>query len=121
MAGGALPVLAFSFLNVFMIMIPTYKRFMKFLKKSAEHEALPPDASEKVRRQSLATLQKVSSELTAFEEEDMVDHLLEVLELFEGREVERRQMVPPKQMRALLSSRSMRLIQSAPPRPMKLD
>ena len=95
----------------------------KFLHVSAEHESLPADAPDKLRRQSMANLEKIASELSVAEELDIVDHVMSMLRSFEGRKVSKRQTLPNRDMIALGSMRSMRLTRgiSAPAHVLKAD
>ena len=62
---GGPVVLAFSFMNVFFIAIPTYQRNIKFLKKLVEFGSLTEDADESVRRSSTSDLVTAAMELSS--------------------------------------------------------
>jgi len=54
---AAIPFLAFTIFNTFIIIIPGYKRFVKFLKVSNNHNNLPNDVTPEQKRNSLLELE----------------------------------------------------------------
>lgn len=88
---GAICISVFSLFNIFAIVIPTFQRLTKFMKKLNEYESLPADAPETTRRASVLDLQIAAADVTAIEtsfDETMI-HLARFG--FEDRRVERRQ------------------------------
>jgi len=96
---SALPIIVFTLFNAFVSVIPTYQRFMKFLHKSIEHESLPKDASEKMRRQSVANLEIVANEMLMEGSLDMNDRVQLFFQSLEKREkMDRRQTMPAQKI-----------------------
>jgi len=96
---SALPIIVFTLFNAFVSVIPTYQRFMKFLHKSIEHESLPKDASEKMRRQSVANLELVANEMLMEGSLDMNDRVQLFFQSLEKREkMDRRQTMPAQKI-----------------------
>mmetsp|Transcript_1729 Transcript_1729/g.4043 ORF Transcript_1729/g.4043 Transcript_1729/m.4043 type:complete len:410 (-) Transcript_1729:421-1650(-) len=83
---GSCIFMAFSMFNIFACVIPTYQRFVKFIKKLNEYESLPRDASASRRRTTVYELQLAAAEFTALE--TRFDETL--LNLFVDRQVKRR-------------------------------
>ena len=81
----------FSLFNIFACVIPTYQRFVKFMKKLNEYESLPTDADPTRRRTTIYELQIAAAELTGIE--TRFDEAL--LDLFVDRTVERRHTFNP--------------------------
>ena len=106
MAVGAVMIPLFSLFNAVFMVIPMYKRLMKFLRVSAEHDSLPLDASEKQRRQSIIQLEAARGDLSNFDLEDNIVSFLESLN--DRKKVERRMTVPPREMKTWRSARMMR-------------
>jgi hypothetical protein len=108
MAVGAVMILLFSFFNAVFIVIPTYQRYMKFLRVSAEHDSLPLDASEKQRRQSIIQLEAAREVLVEYDLEDRILSFLDSLN--DKKKVERRMTLPPRSMKTWRSTRMMRSV-----------
>merc|ERR1719378_839602 len=53
LAVGSIAFVLFSMFNVFLCLLPIYARFVKFMKKSAEYQALPKDANSMTRRSTV--------------------------------------------------------------------
>lgn len=87
---GSLISVIFSLFNWVFCIEPFYKRFIKFIKISAEYKALPADADPSRRRSSVEQLQAAAADL-------LVHHQIEeeLAELFVPRKVDRRGTVPP--------------------------
>ena len=83
---GSCVFMVFSIFNIFACVIPTYQRFVKFIKKLNEYESLPKDASASRRRTTVYELQLAAAEFTALE--TRFDETL--LNLFVDRQVKRR-------------------------------
>merc|ERR1712176_1080633 len=95
MTVGCIPILVFSVFNVFMVVIPTYKRFFKFLHKNAEYKSLPADASEADRRKSIAAMDETAIALLAggydYPAGIMAAYVLDALEKPSTKRIEKRQ------------------------------
>ena len=110
---SAIPILAFTLFNAFVSVIPSYKRFMKFLHKSVEYESLPDDTSDSKRRQSVVQLEMVANEMLFEDSLDMTDRVQLFFESMEKRErVDRRQTMPARKMN-WRSVRSMRRLSTS--------
>ena len=110
---SAIPILAFTLFNAFVSVIPSYKRFMKFLNKSVEYESLPDDTSDIKRRQSVVQLEMVANEMLFEDSLDMTDRVQLFFESMEKRErVDRRQTMPARKMN-WRSIRSMRRLSTS--------
>ena len=94
--------------NAVFVVIPTYQRYMKFLRVSAEHDSLPLDASEKQRRQSIVQLEAVREVLVEYDLEDRILSFLDSLN--DRKKVERRMTLPPRAMKTWRSTRMMRSV-----------
>ena len=103
--------------HAFGVVIPLYKRYMKFLRVSAEHESLPHDAPELQRRQSMAQLDVASSLLLANSLEDRYISFFTSLE--NRKKIDRRQSMPPLAMEHLASVRMMRYGEGSNPQTWK--
>lgn len=86
---GGLVGLIFTMFSFAFVIQPFYLRFMKFMRVSSEYAALPADASKGKRRSSLMALESASAEL--FPQHEMEEQLVS---LFSGRKVSRRQTMP---------------------------
>ncbi len=122
--GGTPVLLAFTVFNIYTIILPTMKTYLKFRNASAEYDALPKNASEKQRAMSWANVEDVARELIEETENiDPTDRLTMLIDSMQERKgkIERRKTMPPRQM--LMSMRSMRLARgkSVPPRAWKMD
>ena len=94
--------------NAVFVVIPTYQRYMKFLRVSAEHDSLPLAASEKQRRQSIIQLEAAREVLVEY---DLEDRILSFLgSLNDRKKVERRMTLPPRAMKTWRSTRMMRSV-----------
>jgi len=95
----------FTIFSVFVIIVPIYNKFKKFLKKKAEHQSLPADVDDKTKRGSLLMLQEVAADVhknTNFDD---------ILALFQnGTEVTMRRTMPPS---STLRRSSMMLLTSS--------
>ena len=108
---GALPIVVFTFFNIFFSTIPAYKRYKKFINKSIELESLPADAPEVKRRQSVAALELVANEIIfegTLNMTDRVGMFLESLDSSSRPKVDRRQTMPARRMSKWKSHRLMR-------------
>lgn len=113
LATSAIPILAFTLFNAFVSVIPSYKRFMKFLHKSVEYETLPDDTSDIKRRQSVVQLEMVANEMLFEDSLDMTDRVQLFFESMEKRKrVDRRQTMPARKMN-WRSVRSMRRLSTS--------
>jgi hypothetical protein len=65
LAVGSVLMLLFSAFNVFLNIVPYYKRYTKFLQVSVEYAALPVDTSNERRRASLVALENVAARVVA--------------------------------------------------------
>ena len=61
---GIVVFLVFSVFNVFICVIPTYQRLVKFMNMTAEYKVLPDDADEATRRSTIANLRKSAAVLS---------------------------------------------------------
>ncbi|KAL3810178.1 hypothetical protein ACHAXA_001599 [Cyclostephanos tholiformis] len=119
MVVGAVVIVLFSFFNAAFMIIPIYQRFVKFLRVSAEYDSLPPDASEKQRRQSIIQLEAAREGLLEF---DLEDRIMSFLDSFNHREkVDRRQSLPPRALKSWGSSARMMRHASVPAHAWKKD
>eukprot|EP00531_Pseudo-nitzschia_arenysensis_P008462 CAMPEP_0116128142 /NCGR_PEP_ID=MMETSP0329-20121206/7204_1 /TAXON_ID=697910 /ORGANISM="Pseudo-nitzschia arenysensis, Strain B593" /LENGTH=256 /DNA_ID=CAMNT_0003622265 /DNA_START=561 /DNA_END=1328 /DNA_ORIENTATION=- len=100
----------FSLFNIFACVIPTYQRFVKFMKKLNEYESLPIDADPTRRRTTIYELQIAAAELTGIE--TRLDEAL--LDLFLDRTVERRHTFNPA---SLSRAAAMAAVSSGPSSP----
>ena len=121
---GGMMIVLFSGFNIFVCVIPVCQRFMKFLHKSAEHEALPADTPRLQRQQSLARLTDSAAEIMldqSFVVEDRMAMLFDSLR--ERKPAPVRQSLPPRAMKNFTSMRSIRMMRraSVPPRAWKND
>lgn len=117
LAVGCVPLTLFTFFNAMACVLPMYKRFIKFLHKSADVESLPSDASEKMKTQSMMDLEDAIDELILEDANaDMQTNLVTALdarvnafmESLEGREkLVRRKTMPPLRKRGTWSSARM--------------
>lgn len=107
-------VFLFSYFNTFFMVIPMYKKFMKFYHKSADYDSLPADAPASRRRMSAVQLEEAAAELT--EPIDVTDRMETFLESLRGRrKMDRRQTMPAVRGRMNRASiRNLRLGASAP-------
>ena len=118
-------MLLFTVFSAVFIVIPTHKRFMKFISVSAEYESLPSDAPIETRRQSIMNLQDAIDELL-MEETDMtmvldrrVGEFLDSLEQEDRAKLERRRSMPTIRTRRV-STRLMKTF-SVPDHAWKID
>lgn len=88
---GTIISLIFSLFNWAFCIEPFWKRFIKFMKVSAEYEKLPPDCPAKDRRASVIILEAAAADILTQR------HLEEefVMSLFPERKVDRRATMPP--------------------------
>lgn len=63
LAVGSFAILCFTFFSVFVSIVPTYQRFMKFWKVSSEYHALPADVDPAKRRASAVNLDIAASQV----------------------------------------------------------
>ena len=86
---GSTVSLLFTVFNIFLCLIPIYKRFRKFMFMSADYKELPSDADEAIRRKSVIALQKAANDV-------LCDFQLqrEMMELFSQNKHERRHTMP---------------------------
>lgn len=99
LATAGLPIVAFTFFNAFVSVIPSWQRFKKFYDKSVEYESLPADASDTRRRQSVAQLEMVAQEMLFEGSLDMNDRVQLFFESLEGRKIaDRRQTMPARKI-----------------------
>lgn len=85
---GSIVLFFFSYLNIFVFTLYTFKRFMKFWKQYKEHNALPVDASPEEKRSSAIQLNIVASQVLSHH------HLFYVPAYSEGKPT-RTQSMPP--------------------------
>ena len=107
---GTVISIVFSFFNWGFCIEPFYKRFVKFIKVSAEYKKLAPDAAPRDRRASVMNLEKAAADIFAHQ------HLDEefVASIFPQRKVDRRVTMPPRPMGARKKQRaSMALLSSS--------
>lgn len=87
---GSVMILIFSLFNWAFCIEPYYKRFMKFVKVSAEYKALPEDASAQKRRSSVLELEKAAADVFGHHQLDQ-----ELAAMFvTNRKVSRRSTMP---------------------------
>lgn len=108
---GGVIMLLFSCFNAFFCVLPTWKRFLKFLHKSAEYEALPKDAPSEDRRKSVVAMSEAAALLLDVPQDPadaMAEYLLEALEEKPAKEIERRQTMNLKS--SATRSKSLRMM-----------
>jgi len=99
---GTCMSLLFSAFNWVGVIEPFYKRFVKFMKISAEFKALPDTSDAKTRRISIINLEAAASDVLSNQrlEEELINSL------FAKRNVDRRQTLPPSSFRGKRTMRS---------------
>lgn len=88
---GTIIAALFSLFNYGFCIEPFYKRFVKFMKVSAEYEKLPADAPARDRRSSVINLEAAAA--AVLKRNNIEEEL--VASLFEERKVNRRATLPP--------------------------